>query len=93
MNHFERGIIVSTNMKRTTVSFTDELTDRIFSLRADARFRRCSYSELIRQLAEKGLEMLELEQLRSEAAAPGLGLGDLATEPGPQSEAGIRDSA
>ena len=37
--------------------------------------------------------MLELEQLRSEAAAPGLGLGDLATEPGPQSEAGIRDSA
>lgn len=47
------------NMKRTTISFPDELTERIFSLRKDDRFVRCSYSELIRQLAERGLEILE----------------------------------
>lgn len=58
---------MATNMKRTTVSFPDELTERIFSLRADVRFRRCSYSELIRRLAEKGLEVLEQDQLRAEA--------------------------
>ena len=48
-----------TNMKRTTISFPDELTERIFSLRKDDRFIRCSYFELIRQLTEYGLEMLE----------------------------------
>lgn len=51
-----------TNMKRTTVSFPDELTERIFALRKDERFTRCSYSELIRQLAEKGLAILDDER-------------------------------
>ena len=49
-------------MKRTTISFPDELTERIFALRKDERFVRCSYSELIRQLAEKGLSLLDEEQ-------------------------------
>lgn len=47
-----------TNMKRNTISFPNELAERIFALRADARFRRCSYSELVRILAEKGLEIM-----------------------------------
>lgn len=45
-------------MKRNTVSFPDELADRIFALRKDERFRRYSYSKLIRILAEKGLEIM-----------------------------------
>lgn len=48
-----------TTMKRTTISFPDELTERIFAMRKDDRFTRCSYSELIRMLAEKGLELME----------------------------------
>lgn len=56
-----------TTMKRTTVSFSNELTERIFALRKDDRFTRCSYSELIRQLAEMGLSMLEAEQAKDSA--------------------------
>lgn len=56
-----------TTMKRTTVSFPDELTERIFSLRKDDRFTRCSYSELIRQLAEMGLSILEAERSQDSA--------------------------
>lgn len=48
-----------TNMKRTSVSLPPELADRILSMRKDDRFIRCSYSELIRKLAEYGLETLE----------------------------------
>lgn len=48
-----------TNMKRTTVSFPEELAQRIFALRKDDRFTRCSYSELIRQLSEMALEIVE----------------------------------
>lgn len=56
-----------TNMKRTTVSFPDELTERIFALRKDERFIRCSYSELIRQLAEMGLATLNAEHEQDSA--------------------------
>lgn len=62
-----KGGDIMRNMKRTTISFPDELTERIFSLRKDDRFTRCSYSELIRQLAEKGLAMLEAEQSKDSA--------------------------
>lgn len=51
-----------TNMKRTTISLPAELAERIFALRKDDRFVRCSYSDLIRQLAEMGLSLLELER-------------------------------
>lgn len=50
-----------TNMKRTTISFPDELADRIFALRKDDRFTKCSYSEIVRQLAEKGLAIFDEE--------------------------------
>lgn len=55
-------VLFVTDMKRTTISLPDELADRIFALRKDDRFTRCSYSELIRQLAERGLSMLETER-------------------------------
>lgn len=55
-----------TKMKRTTISFPSELTDRIFALRKDERFTRCSYSELIRQLAEMGLALLGEAQPQAE---------------------------
>lgn len=50
-------------MKRTTISFPDDLTERIFELRKDDRFVRCSYSELIRRLTEKGLAILDKERV------------------------------
>ncbi len=48
-----------TNMKRNTISFPNELAERIFALRADERFRRCSYSELVRILVENGLDVMK----------------------------------
>lgn len=46
------------NTRRTSVSFPEELSERIYSLRKDDRFTRCSYSDLVRMLAEMGLEMM-----------------------------------
>lgn len=57
-----------TNMKRTSVSFTDDLMGRIYDLRKDERFRRCSYSELIRTLAELGLEVVERQNPDQDSA-------------------------
>ena len=54
------------SMKRTTISFPDDLTERIFALRKDDRFTRCSYSDLIRQLTEKGLALLDEERAAAE---------------------------
>lgn len=62
-----KGGISMTNMKRTTVSLPSELTERIFALRKDDRFIRCSYSELIRQLTEKGLSILDAERAQESA--------------------------
>ena len=55
------------NVKRTTISLPTELAERIFALRKDDRFVRCSYSELIRQLTEKGLSLLDAEQAQNSA--------------------------
>lgn len=66
VNHHKGGEFM-TSMKRTTVSFPDELTRRIFDLRKDDRFTRCSYSELIRQLAEMGLSILDAERTQDSA--------------------------
>ena len=56
-----------TTMKRTTVSLPPELTERIFALRKDDRYVRCSYSDLIRQLTEKGLSILDAERAQDSA--------------------------
>lgn len=58
-----------TNMRRTSVSFTDELMERIYALRKDTRFTRCSYSELIRTLAEMGLREIEMEKEKKRDSA------------------------
>lgn len=57
-----------TNMKRTTISLPDDLAERVFALRKDDRFIRCSYSELIRQLTEKGLALLDEERSAHDSA-------------------------
>lgn len=56
-----------TNMKRTTISLPPELVERIFALRKDDRFIRCSYSDLIRKLTEKGLSSLDAEMPQDSA--------------------------
>ena len=55
----QKGVSDMTNMKRTSISFPDELAERIFALRKNDRFTRYSYSELVRQLAEYELQLLE----------------------------------
>jgi len=44
-----------TDMKRTTVSLSDEIVDRISELKQTEEFKNCSYSEIIRRLIVKGL--------------------------------------
>lgn len=48
-----------TNVRRTSISFPKDLSERIYAMRKDDPFTRCSYSELVRILAEMGLETLE----------------------------------
>ncbi len=50
-----------TDMKRITVSMPDEMDQRILDLRKDDRFIRCSYSEIVRQLLDHGLELVKQE--------------------------------
>lgn len=51
-----------TEMRRITISLPNELAERVLAMRKDDRFISCSYSELIRTLAEKGLASLNAEQ-------------------------------
>lgn len=46
-----------TDMKRVTISVTDEIDRRIIDLRKkDPRFERCSYAEIVRQVLALGME-------------------------------------
>ena len=45
-----------TNMKRTTVSFPDEIVDALVSLKKTDEFKGCTDSEIIRRLVIRGLE-------------------------------------
>lgn len=45
-----------TNMKRTTVTFGDDLDREIFELRKNENYMRCSYSEIVRRLVRLGLK-------------------------------------
>lgn len=51
-----------TDMRRITVSLPDKLDQQILELRKDDRFIRCSYSEIVRQMLERGISMLGLDQ-------------------------------
>lgn len=44
-----------TDMKRITIAFPDDLDAAIIALRKTKRFERCSYSEIVRCLIQKGL--------------------------------------
>lgn len=53
------------NKKDTRLGFalSAELEDRIFALRAQKEFRRCSISEIIRRLIEVGLDEANKDDL------------------------------
>lgn len=51
-----------TEMRRVTISLPEETDKKILELRKDDRFVRCSYSELVRQIVEQGLDMLRAER-------------------------------
>ena len=51
-----------TDMKRVTISVTDEIDRRIIDLRKDPRFERCSYAEIVRQVLVMGMENYDAEQ-------------------------------
>ena len=59
-----------TTMKRVSISLPDDLDRRILDLRRTDQFVRSSYSEIVRQLLERGfaaLAMPEPEQLQDSA--------------------------
>lgn len=56
-----------TDMRRMTISLPDELDKRILALKKDDRFIRCSYSEVARQILERGFEVLEAERAQDSA--------------------------
>ncbi len=51
-----------TDMRRVTIALPDELDRRILKLKAEDRFVRCSYSEVVRKLLEYGFSLLEAER-------------------------------
>lgn len=56
-----------TEMRRMTISLPDELDKRILELKKDDRFVRCSYSEVARQILERGFRVLEAERTQDSA--------------------------
>lgn len=55
-----------TDMRRITVALPERLDNQILELRKDERFLRCSYSEIVRQVMEHGIDLLQ-----TESASPG----------------------
>lgn len=55
-----------TDMRRITVALPERLDNQILELRKDERFLRCSYSEIVRQAMEHGIDLLQ-----TESASPG----------------------
>ena len=45
-----------TDMKRTTISLTDELVEALDKLKQTDEFKNASYSELIRVMIQRGLD-------------------------------------
>ena len=48
-----------TDMKRTTVSFPDEIVSSLENLKHSQEFEGCTYSEIIRRLVVVGLEKVK----------------------------------
>ena len=51
----KRGVSTLTDMRRVTISMPDALDKQILSLRADERFAKCTYAEIVRRVLEIGL--------------------------------------
>lgn len=47
-----------TDMRRVTIAIPDDLDKRILELKKDDRFVRGSYSEVVRQILERGLAVV-----------------------------------
>lgn len=56
-----------TDMRRVTVSLPDELDKQILELRKDDRFIRCSYSEIVRQMLDRGFSAFSTERSQDSA--------------------------
>lgn len=52
------GVKSMTEMRRVTVAMPDEIDKRILELRKDDRFTRCSYSEIVRKVLERGIDLM-----------------------------------
>lgn len=55
-----------TDMKRTTVSFPDEIVFALEELKQSEEYAGCTYSEIIRRLVVKGLENEPAAELENE---------------------------
>lgn len=47
------------DLKRMSISITEEMEQKIVEMRKTDEFCRCSYAEIIRQLIEAGVQSLE----------------------------------
>lgn len=56
-----------TDMRRVTVSLPDELDKKILGLRKDDCFIRCSYSEIVRQMLDRGFSAFYSEHAKDGA--------------------------
>ena len=48
-----------TNMRRVTIALPDTIDARILELKKDDRCVRCSYSEIVRQALEHGIDLMD----------------------------------
>lgn len=46
-----------TGMRRISVAIPEEMDKRLLEMRKDARFIRCSYSEIVRRMMDQGMKM------------------------------------
>lgn len=49
-------------VSRKSINLPEELENRVYELRKLEQFHRCSFSEIVRQLIEKGLEVADEEE-------------------------------
>ena len=56
-----------TDMRRVTIAFPESMDKRILELRKENRFIRCSYSEIVRQILERGFDALAAERTKDSA--------------------------
>ncbi len=50
-----------TDMRRVTIALPDEIDRKILELRKKDNYIRCSYSEIVRMVLERGIDLLGLD--------------------------------